>query len=128
MITKSINSVEDLIERLRIGVGSAPDHALLIEASNALEHLLSELVKGLKNEEVLQNHLFIKDEVQAQQVAVPQWVLKYAQNIALRMAKDFYPEVSRFEVLDDMAGVVSQISNMSTGLQRAPQPPQGEKS
>jgi hypothetical protein len=53
-----MNNIEDLIERLRLGDGSSPDHALLIEASNALEHLLSELSKGLKNEEALQNELF----------------------------------------------------------------------
>jgi hypothetical protein len=48
----------DLIERLRLGDGSSPDHALLMEAANAIEHLLGELNKGLKQEELLQNTLF----------------------------------------------------------------------
>jgi len=54
----------------------------------------------------------------AQQVAVPQWVLKEAQDLAAFMARKFYQEVTQFEILDDMAGVISQMSNMATGLQR----------
>ena len=50
--------VQDLVERLRLGDGSSPDHALLLEAANAIEHLLVELNKRLKQEEQLQNRLF----------------------------------------------------------------------
>ena len=50
--------VSDLVERLQLGDGSSPDHALLLEAANAIEHLIGELRKGLKQEEILENKLF----------------------------------------------------------------------
>jgi hypothetical protein len=31
--------MKDLIERLRLGTGTSPDHALLLEAADALEKL-----------------------------------------------------------------------------------------
>jgi hypothetical protein len=51
-------------------------------------------------------------------ITVPSWVLKTTQAIALGMARKHYPEVPQFEVLDDLAGAISQIDNMTTGLSR----------
>ena len=68
-----------------------------------------------------------KKDADAQQVAVPQRLLETTQNLARYMARNFYPESPQFEVLDSVGGVISQIDNMVTGLQRAaPQPPQRE--
>lgn len=47
--------------------------------------------------------------------------LRCAQQIAEYMAKNFYPEVPTWKPLSgDMFGLLSQIANMSTGLQRKP--------
>lgn len=54
--------------------------------------------------------------IPADMVMVPPWVLKPAQSLAKYMAKEFYPEVTGFEVLGDLAGVISQIDNMVCGL------------
>lgn len=54
--------------------------------------------------------------------AAPGWLLKSTQDLALSLAKKHYPEVSQFEVLDELAGVISQIDNMTTGLQRKTTP------
>lgn len=56
--SKPSEPVSDLVERLQLGDGSSPDHALLLEAANAIEHLIGELRKGLKQEEILENKLF----------------------------------------------------------------------
>lgn len=55
---------------------------------------------------------------EAQQAAVPNWLLGYAQELTLSIAKRCYPEVPQFEVLDDLAGVISQIDNMTSGMVR----------
>ncbi len=49
----------------------------------------------------------------------PEWLLESAQNLAVSLARKHYPEVPEFEVLGDLAGVISQIDNMTTGMQRA---------
>jgi hypothetical protein len=54
------------------------------------------------------------------------WLLKSTQELAKAMAKEFYPEVTQWKVLDDLAGVISQIDNMTTGLIRKPKQEQGE--
>jgi hypothetical protein len=54
------------------------------------------------------------------------WLLKSTQELAKAMAKEFYPEVTQWKVLDDLAGVISQIDNMATGLIRKPKQEQGE--
>jgi hypothetical protein len=54
------------------------------------------------------------------------WLLESTQELAKAMAKKFYPEVTQFEVLDSLAGVISQIDNMTTGLIRKPKQEQGE--
>jgi len=54
--------------------------------------------------------------IPADMLMVPVWVLKTAQNLANHMAKKFYPEVAGFGVLDDLAGVISQIDNMVCGI------------
>lgn len=46
--------------------------------------------------------------------------LRWATELAVSMARKFYPEVPRFKPLPDLVGVISQIDNMSTGLVRAP--------
>lgn len=50
---------------------------------------------------------------------VPSWLLKTTQDLAVNLARKHYPEVKQFKVLDDLAGVISQIDNMTTGLSRA---------
>ena len=50
----------------------------------------------------------------------PDWLLKTTQNLALHMAKEFFPDVPQFEVMADLAGVISQIDNMVCGLPREP--------
>ncbi len=37
------NAVKDLIERLRLGTGTSPDHLLMLEAANALERSIVDL-------------------------------------------------------------------------------------
>ena len=48
------------------------------------------------------------------------WLLESTQTLAKTLARDFYPEVTQWECLDDLAGVISQIDNMTTGLMRKP--------
>ena len=57
----------------------------------------------------------------AKQVIVPEWLFESTKALALHMARKFYPEVPQFEALDDLAGVISQIDNMTTGLKREAQ-------
>ena len=52
--------MKDLIERLRLGDGTSPDHMLLLEAASAIEHLLRELNKGLDAEEKLMRKSFLE--------------------------------------------------------------------
>lgn len=44
--------------------------------------------------------------------------LKYAQDLARSLQRKHYPEVQNFDVYPDMWGVISQIDNMLTGLER----------
>ena len=46
------------------------------------------------------------------------WLLESTQTLAKNLARKFYPEVTQWECLDDLAGVISQIDNMTTGLMR----------
>ena len=48
------------------------------------------------------------------------WLLETAQTLAQNLARKFYPEVTQWECLSDLAGVISQIDNMTTGLMRKP--------
>lgn len=51
-----------------------------------------------------------------------------ALNIARYMQERFYPEAKDFEPLNDLMGLLTQISNMATGLARAaPAQPAGER-
>ena len=50
--------------------------------------------------------------------AQPDWLLKSTQELAVSVAKRCYPDVPQFEVLNDLAGVISQIDNMTTGMER----------
>ena len=45
------------------------------------------------------------------------WVFESAKSIAVSMAKE-WPEVTHWKPLDDLAGVLSQISNMTAGMKR----------
>lgn len=49
------------------------------------------------------------------------WLLEEAQTLAKTLAREFYPEVTQWECLNDLAGVISQIDNMTTGLMRKPE-------
>jgi hypothetical protein len=48
------------------------------------------------------------------------WLLETTQTLAKNLAREFYPEVTQWECLNDLAGVISQIDNMTTGLMRKP--------
>lgn len=58
-------------------------------------------------------------EVLAQPVQEP-WLLESTQTLAKTLAREFYPEVTQWKCLNDLAGVISQIDNMTTGLMRKP--------
>ena len=55
------------------------------------------------------------------------WLLESTQSLAKSLARKFYPEVTQWECLDDLAGVISQIDNMTTGLMRKPPLPVQER-
>ncbi len=48
------------------------------------------------------------------------WLLESTQTLAKTLAREFYPEVTQWKCLSDLAGVISQIDNMTTGLMRKP--------
>ena len=48
------------------------------------------------------------------------WLLESTQTLAKTLAREFYPEVTQWECLNDLAGVISQIDHMTTGLMRKP--------
>jgi hypothetical protein len=48
------------------------------------------------------------------------WLLESTQTLAKTLAREFYPEVTQWKCLNDLAGVISQIDNMTTGLMRKP--------
>ena len=91
-----------------MGSGPNPFHTCKIcgEKHPAVEIVLAEHAES---------HLF-----RAPPEPAPDWLLKTAQNLAQHMAKEFFPDVPQFEVLDDLAGVISQIDNMVCGLPREP--------
>ncbi len=47
---------------------------------------------------------------------------RYAKRLCESMAKNFYPENTGWSVCDDLIGVLTQIDNMVTGLERIPAP------
>lgn len=49
---------------------------------------------------------------------VPAWLLPSAQDLVRSLARKHFPEVPNFEALDDLAGVLSQLDNMTTALTR----------
>jgi hypothetical protein len=49
------------------------------------------------------------------------WLLESTQTLAKTLAREFYPEVTQWECLDTLSGVISQIDNMTTGLMRKPE-------
>ena len=59
-----------------------------------------------------------------EQPAQAPWLLESTQTLAKALARKFYPEVTQWECLDDLAGVISQIDNMTTGLMRKPVQPE----
>ena len=63
------------------------------------------------------------------QPAQEPWLLESTQTLAKTVAREFYPEVTQWECLNDLAGVISQIDNMTTGLMRKPkqEPEQWQK-
>lgn len=58
------------------------------------------------------------EEATSEPVREPDWLLKTTQDFACHIAKRCYPEVPQWQVLDDLAGVISQIDNMTTGMER----------
>lgn len=49
---------------------------------------------------------------------------RWATELAISMAKKFFPEVTQWKPLPDLLGVITQIDNMTTGLVRAAPPSQ----
>jgi len=45
-------------------------------------------------------------------------LFRYARNLAIYMHKHFYGEVTHWRPLSDLMGVLTQIDNMLTGLER----------
>ena len=54
--------------------------------------------------------------------AQPDWLLKTTQDLANSIRRRCFPEVPQFQVLDDLAGVISQIDNMTCGMERKSAP------
>ena len=44
--------------------------------------------------------------------------LQYAQNLAIALHASHFPEVSQWQVADDLMTVLTQIDNMTTALVR----------
>ncbi|MCF8156697.1 MAG: hypothetical protein K9K35_11880 [Rhodoferax sp.] len=57
-------------------------------------------------------------EAELKKLEAPAWLLKSTQDLCLSLAKRVYPEVTGFQVLDDLAGVISQIDNITCGMER----------
>jgi hypothetical protein len=52
-------------------------------------------------------------------IIVPEWVYRSARDLAVSIWRDNYKDTApQWEPLDDLAGVVSQIDNMVTGMRR----------
>ena len=54
--------------------------------------------------------------------AQPDWLLKTTQDLANSIRRRCFPEVPQFQVLDDLVGVISQIDNMTCGMERKSAP------
>lgn len=65
-----------------------------------------------------QMQAFADAKVRAAMAQQSQDALGYAQRLAKSIASKEYPEVTQFEVLDDLMGVLSQIDNMTCGMTR----------
>lgn len=58
-----------------------------------------------------------RDAWRARQKEVEQ-AHRWAHDLAVSMASRFYPEVTHWEPLPDLVGLLTQIDNMTTGLER----------
>lgn len=58
------------------------------------------------------------NQAEVRQEAQSNWLLTSTQELAKSIARRCYPDVPQFEVLDDLVGVISQIDNMVTGMER----------
>ena len=81
-----------------------------------------EMIKQPEGADWYDNRITAIKEVLAQPEQEP-WLLETTQALAKALAREFYPEVTQWECLDDLAGVISQIDNMTTGLMRKPVQP-----
>ena len=52
----------------------------------------------------------------------PDWLLKTTQDLANCIRRRCFPDVPQFQVMGDLAGVISQIGNMTTGMERKAEP------
>ena len=88
--------------------------------ANRIDYLLSgddgedNFHRRLKNELDPQSVVDLTDEGYSTQV--PLWTLKSARDLAIYLNRNMYPDNTEFVALDDMAGVVSQLDNMITGI------------
>ena len=80
---------------------------------------LAEMIEDCVGQAVLAEREAL--EKRAQPVP-PNWLLTTAQDLAKGLASRCYPEVTQFEVLGDLAGVIRQVDNMTCGMDRIAQP------
>ena len=81
-----------------------------------------EMIKQPEGADWYDNRITAIKEALAQPEQEP-WLLETTRALAKALAREFYPEVTQWECLDDLAGVISQIDNMTTGLMRKPVQP-----
>jgi hypothetical protein len=117
-------------------VNAATPHAELIaelmnpnNPKNEREHAAVREIERLREDQqvvdavaVLTEEGWIWDGDQWQRPALQSaWLLESTQTLAKTLAREFYPEVTQWKCLNDLAGVISQIDNMTTGLMRKPE-------
>ena len=72
-------------------------------------------VRSLSDEMRLFKHLFAAPQQPAPSPASDQ-TIRYATDLAIYLAKKFYPDVTQWRPLDDLVGVLTQIDNMVAGV------------
>lgn len=104
---------------------SPPPHHTLQERLAEL-HLYQEInehyAKCESGAENLRDWVAERMNTKSEQQVQPDWLLSSTQELAKHIARRCYPEVPQFEVLSDLAGVISQIDNMITGMERKAPP------
>jgi hypothetical protein len=97
----------------------------IIDTDSAREFLIANVISKFSDstfQSYVRNELagdFAYQLARYFQAQYPSWLLKSTQDLAVHMwQKHYKAESPVFEVLNDLAGVISQIDNMTTGLVR----------